>query len=91
MPLFRCTKCGCVENTALSHYWLKGEAPALCCECDPKIAKWHQRFPKRPATGLILVSDGFLHHLEDDLSFRIEHQGLKILGFVKEDGTVESS
>ena len=21
MPLFRCTKCGCVENTAISGYW----------------------------------------------------------------------
>jgi len=48
MSLFKCEKCGCVENTALCRYWLreKGE-PALCSECDPTgKMKWHNCFPK---------------------------------------------
>lgn len=43
MPLFVCDKCGCVENTALGHYWTKGFKEfkntewenALCSECTP--------------------------------------------------------
>lgn len=62
MPLFLCTKCGCIENTATSRYWTRrygdddletGSDDPLCSECDPKIGKWHGRFPKRvpdPAT-----------------------------------------
>ena len=50
MPIFKCAKCGCAENTALGLYWTrhmadnydwsevgeeyKGEA--LCSECAPK-------------------------------------------------------
>ena len=45
MPLFRCEKCGCVENTALGHYWgrtmkdFKGTEfeKALCSECVPSV------------------------------------------------------
>ncbi len=61
MPLFRCEQCGCVENTALSNYWMRGRdavtlapravpLPALCSECDPQIGRWHGEFPKRPWT-----------------------------------------
>ena len=49
MPLFKCAKCGCVENTALGHYWTRhmvdnydwsdvGEqykGQPLCSECAP--------------------------------------------------------
>lgn len=52
MPLFACSKCGCVENTALGNYWRaasRGE-PVLCSECDPAIGHWHGRFPKEPAS-----------------------------------------
>ena len=43
MPLFICDKCGCIENTALGHFWSKdygyfGEelrGKALCSECMP--------------------------------------------------------
>jgi len=43
MPLFICEKCGCVENTALGHYWGKDAKciegtewdKALCSECAP--------------------------------------------------------
>lgn len=49
MPLFVCDECGCVENTALSNYWLRHDPdPAtridLCSGCDPKIEKWHGKF-----------------------------------------------
>ncbi len=47
MSLFRCEKCGCIENTAMCGYWWKEEKPALCSECDPKFGKWHNCFPKR--------------------------------------------
>lgn len=45
MGLFMCSKCHCVENTALSNWWEQGDFP-LCSECDPEINKWHNRFPK---------------------------------------------
>lgn len=58
MPLFRCDICGCIENTALGHYWprdfkeYKGTIfeKALCSECNPRQGKWHNRFPKEIAT-----------------------------------------
>lgn len=46
MPLFHCSKCGVVENTALGAYWyerLEGK-PVLCSECS--TGTWHGRFPK---------------------------------------------
>lgn len=46
MPLFNCSKCGVVENTALGAYWyerVKGK-PVLCSEC--KTGEWHGRFAK---------------------------------------------
>jgi hypothetical protein len=48
VPVFICENCGCIENTAVSNYWSRGNGPALCSECDPKIGKWHGRFPKIP-------------------------------------------
>lgn len=56
MPCFRCEECGCVENTALGHYWCAGleeykgtrKEKALCSEC--LTGKWHGRFPKEKAT-----------------------------------------
>lgn len=54
MPLFNCTKCGAVENTALSGYWSAyyGRDPSvpfqpLCSKCDPDIGEWHGRFPRK--------------------------------------------
>jgi hypothetical protein len=58
MPLFQCSQCQCVENTACCNFWPRklGKLPLLCSECDPEIAKWHGRFPKRTveASGYIL-------------------------------------
>ena len=50
MPIFKCAKCGCAENTALGLYWTRHMAEnydwsevgeeykgkALCSECAPK-------------------------------------------------------
>ncbi len=48
MASFRCSQCGCSDDTALGHYWsarLRDTAP-LCAACDPKIHKWHKEFPR---------------------------------------------
>jgi len=52
MGAFVCDKCGCLENTALSNYWVREEgSPALCSACDPEIGKWHGTFPRRKWDG----------------------------------------
>jgi len=90
MPIFECTKCGCIENTACSNYWEQkcpidgGDSkPFLCSECDPEIGKWHGMFEKRSAKGMILMDDGFLYSKEEfekgNLAWRMENQGLKIV------------
>lgn len=47
MGLYRCEECGCVENTALARYHLRGDGRALCSACDPQIGRWHDAFPRR--------------------------------------------
>ena len=46
MATFRCSKCGCQEDTALCNYWSARiqQTPLLCSACDPKIRKWHGQF-----------------------------------------------
>ena len=83
MPVFRCEKCGCMENTACCYYWSRGKGLALCSECDPRIKKWHNRFPKESASGKLLGNDGFLYGSEEGLEWRKEHQGFKIVGKVE--------
>ena len=89
MSLFKCEKCGCVENTALSLYWFSNWRKGigkLCSECDPQIGKWHGMFPKQDATegGYMLGNDGFIYHPEHiasgQLKWREEHQGFQITG-----------
>lgn len=94
MSVFRCDECGCIENTATSNYWLrpvdkdenKFTGPALCSECDPKIGKWHGRFEKKSADGMVLASDGFIYSREytesDSFKWRMEHQDLSIIGVI---------
>jgi hypothetical protein len=46
MPLFNCSRCNVIENTALGAYWnerRKGK-PVLCSECD--TGEWHGKFPR---------------------------------------------
>lgn len=88
MPLFQCSKCNCVENTAISRYWRRKEgSPPLCSECDSEIGKWHGVFPKTSAKGYLLGSDGFLYAKEYDesgqLDWRKKHQGFSIVGVVE--------
>lgn len=49
MPLFKCAKCGVVENTALSlcswNYHFGGKKP-LCSQCCPEQKCWHNRFKR---------------------------------------------
>jgi hypothetical protein len=56
MSFFQCSKCGCVEDTALCHYWSAKlrQTPVLCSACDPKIAKWHGQFPQETAQAWII-------------------------------------
>ena len=51
MGLFRCSQCGCVENTALSRYWKDRQErqPPRCSACDPRIGAWHGQFPRQDA------------------------------------------
>jgi hypothetical protein len=49
MAIFRCSKCGCDDDTALCNYWSARlqETPTICSACDPKIGKWHGEFPRK--------------------------------------------
>jgi hypothetical protein len=49
VPLYECSKCHAVENTALTNFWmdLNEDRPALCSACDPDIGEWHGKFEKR--------------------------------------------
>lgn len=85
MPIFQCSKCGCVENTALCNYWwgvVHDKKPPLCSECDPEIGKWHGKFEKKSAKGMLLDNEGLLWSKQElisgQLDFRIKNQGLKI-------------
>lgn len=76
MPVFKCSKCGVVENTAISGYWHrlmgleKGEKPPppLCSQCDPEFGKWHGQFDrfKPEEHGLVEAPDGFLYHPSEE-------------------------
>jgi len=73
MPLFECGKCKCIENTACSGFWsdraFSGIDRPLCSKC--KTGKWHGRFEKRLATGLVEDSGGFIwgeEEIENGLS-----------------------
>ena len=49
MPLFECSQCHVVDNTALTEFWwevMREGNPALCSQCDPSIGKWHDHFPR---------------------------------------------
>jgi hypothetical protein len=62
MPLFPCSKCNCVEDTALCHYWSARlrQTSAVCSSCDATIGKWHGEFPKESAQGWVSDRNGFL-------------------------------
>jgi hypothetical protein len=48
MATFRCSSCGCDDDSALCNYWsdrVRDIAP-VCSACDPKIGRWHGQFPR---------------------------------------------
>lgn len=58
MPLFKCTKCGCIDNTACGgSYWLNPQR-AECSECF--TGKWEAPFPKKTPEEMGLIVDP--HH-----------------------------
>lgn len=64
MPLFKCSQCGALENTALGDYWHRKamqSKPPKCSECS--TGRWHGEFEKTTpeADGYILGSDGFYY------------------------------
>jgi len=67
MSYFQCDKCGCVEDTALCHYWSARvrQTSTLCSACDPTIAKWHGQFPREPARDWISDKRGLLFSKRD--------------------------
>jgi hypothetical protein len=56
MATFRCSKCGCDEDSALCNYWAARvrDIPPVCSACDPKIGRWHGQFPR--LFGVFLVT-----------------------------------
>ena len=68
MSIFVCSKCKCLENTALCNYWsdLIDKNKPLCSDCDSrnKNKKWHGRFPKQKFDKKKhKIVDGFVEYL----------------------------
>lgn len=51
MSCYICTKCGCIDNTAVGGYYKnrRHNEPVLCSECN--FGKWHNRFEKKHWTS----------------------------------------
>lgn len=92
MSIFKCDKCGCAENTAVSGYWHKADGePKLCSECDPKIGKWHGRFPKKSAEGMVAQGDFLFSKEEAALDEALDEalRGLSDIRHVGFDGVAK--
>ena len=83
MPLFRCSKCGCIENTACCDYWSRvhlDEKEPLCSECE--TGEWHGLFNKRSADGMLIDQNNHLWSQEQiDAGYLPKHY--KIIGKVE--------
>lgn len=55
MPLFKCTKCGCIDNTAAAGSYWQDRENAQCAECF--TGKWHDLFPKETPKEKGLIPD----------------------------------
>ncbi len=83
MPIFMCSKCKSIENTAVCDYWgdvyRKDPLPALCSEC--KTGKWHGVFEKKSSAGYAIGEDRFLYkHLPHHTT---------LVSIIQEDGSVK--
>ena len=80
MPLFKCYKCGVVENTALGDFWTNQDKP-ICSECE--TGKWHGQFPKINASesGYHKDEDGFIY-AEDEVENNVwtYNKTIKMIG-----------
>lgn len=60
MPTFICTRCGAIENTATSDYWLYkfDGKPPICSQCGS--GKWHGKFKRQhwSAIGIEALLEG---------------------------------
>ena len=88
MPIFKCEKCGMVENTSLCHYWYRVGAEkkeALCSQCDPEIAKWHGQFSRTTpeSHGYVKGPDNFWYMPDDDYLKRLIARDAKKSGDTK--------
>ena len=78
MSIFLCANCRVMENTAVSHYWIrKPNSPPLCSACDPEIGEWHGVFERKPIPPDHVVGpDGFVYHEKDlHLQSLLEERG----------------
>lgn len=82
MPLFECTQCHCVENTALGEYWWRKykDMPVICSECGK--GKWHGKFPKESAKGMLVDQNGHLWTPEQQAANQMP-TGYRIVGKVE--------
>lgn len=85
MPLYMCSACGCIENTATGGYWAQQmnnwekngqDAPfaPLCSEHNPEIGKWHGEWPKKSASGYVRSIEGYIYSAEEAAG-RFKHLG----------------
>jgi hypothetical protein len=80
MPIFACRECGCIENTALSNFWVRTQLenkPALCSACDPEINEWHGEFERRSASGMLVDENGHVWGRDENVP-----RHCKVLGAV---------
>lgn len=81
MPLYMCSQCGTVDNTALGGFWRQqlsalstGEShKPLCSACDPTIAKWHGEWTQKSAEGYVQDRQGYLYLPAE--TERMKHMG----------------
>lgn len=54
MPLFKCSECGCIDNTACGgDRWITDKETAKCSECF--TGKWGAPFPKQTPEEMGMV------------------------------------
>jgi hypothetical protein len=84
MPLYRCTGCGCAENTGLTDYWIQklDNLPVLCSACTPSLGTWHGRFPQESAVGMLIDGRGFLWRPQEIMQMP---KDATIVGIVQEE------
>lgn len=78
MPLYRCTKCGCVENTAIGYYY--GRAEPVCTECE--TGSWHDHFDKKSSEGYFVDRSGYLWKDQNNIGYNTKIVGIIQNGWV---------